>query len=69
MCIAETEDAVSNVTGLNRSVRVQVFRIVWVCINPQPISPLGPSALGLIFVSRVDTACDTDLAMNYSLSI
>ena len=36
-------------------------------INPQPISALGPTALGLILESRVDMGCDTDFAMYYSL--
>ena len=36
-------------------------------INPQPISALGPTALGLLLGSQVDMGCDTDFAMHYSL--
>ena len=37
-------------------------------INPRPISALGISALWLILVTQVDTACDMDFAMYYSLT-
>jgi len=36
-------------------------------INPRPISALGHSALGLILQSRVDTGCDMEKGMYYSL--
>jgi hypothetical protein len=37
--------------------------------NLQPISALGPPVLWVILLSRVDTACDTDFVMYYSLFI
>jgi hypothetical protein len=42
-----------------------------ICITPpinlQPMSALGPTALGMTLESQVDRRCDTDFAMYYSL--
>ena len=38
-------------------------------INPQPISALGHTVLGLLLESRVDFRCHTDFAVCYSLFI
>ena len=48
-----------------RTIHVNIC--ITCCINTRQILALGPPALWPILLPMVDTACDTDFAMYYSL--